>query len=223
VPTAAEIWSPTPAAAPTGVPATAIWGPQAAPRAPAPGTTAAAGDPTDPTSLAGGYAAEGVDPDLSNSLIHNVMKPLHNMAMGVENGLAWLGDKVDPKTGNTLSSTITGQQQRSGWNQKLQDTVNSDRQAMKDWEAQYQASQPDNAANPRPDNRSGRLSGETPDLVDELLHAEASEQAGAVKVRLWDPSTQLRFRAKRSVPPRPDGSPNAAAADGRGAPSELAR
>jgi hypothetical protein len=27
-------------------------------------------------------------------------------------------------------------------------------------------------------------------------------------VRLWDPSTQLRFRAKRSVPPRPDGASN---------------
>ena len=148
MPTAADIWSTAPSApaAPSGMPATAIWGPAVAPKAPAPGTTAAAGDPTDPTSLAAGYGAEGIDPDLSNSLIHNVMKPFHNMAMGVENGLAWLGDKIDPKTGNTLSSTITGQQQRSGWNQKLQDTVNSDRQAMKDWEAQYQRDQPDNVA-----------------------------------------------------------------------------
>src|SRR5207237_9798816 len=31
------------------------------------------------------------------------------------------------------------------------------------------ARQPDNAVNPRPDNRSGWLSGETPDLIDELL------------------------------------------------------
>src|SRR5437870_11053274 len=31
------------------------------------------------------------------------------------------------------------------------------------------ARQPDNAANPRPDNRSGWLSGETPDVIDELL------------------------------------------------------
>src|ERR1700761_75775 len=31
------------------------------------------------------------------------------------------------------------------------------------------ARQPDNAANPRPDNRSGWLEGETPDLVEELL------------------------------------------------------
>jgi hypothetical protein len=27
-------------------------------------------------------------------------------------------------------------------------------------------------------------------------------------VRLWDPSKQLRFRAKRTTPPRPDGAPN---------------
>jgi hypothetical protein len=27
-------------------------------------------------------------------------------------------------------------------------------------------------------------------------------------VRLWDPSTQLRFAAKRTVPPRPDGAAN---------------
>src|SRR5271156_3733529 len=73
------------------------------------------------------------------------------------------------------------------------------------------ARQPDNAANPRPDNRSGWLSGETPDLVDELISAAAagaapgSEADGlgddGLDVRLWDPSTQLRFRAKRQVPP----------------------
>src|SRR5271167_2526410 len=63
------------------------------------------------------------------------------------------------------------------------------------------ARQPDNAANPRPDNRSGWLSGETPDLVEEFLDgphpgARSSEQvpAGAAElnIRLWDPSTQLR-------------------------------
>jgi biotin synthase len=32
-------------------------------------------------------------------------------------------------------------------------------------------------------------------------------------VTLWDPSSQLRFRKKSSVPPRPDGAPN------RGLPS----
>ena len=81
------------------------------------------------------------------------------------------------------------------------------------------ARQPDNAANPRPDNRSEWLSGETPDVIDELLdgaatgstepsRATAPAPGGGLDVRLWDPSTQLRFRAKRSVPRRPDGAPN---------------
>ena len=84
------------------------------------------------------------------------------------------------------------------------------------------ARQPDNGANPRPDNRSGWLDGETPDVVDELLAEAASAsidgKAGngeredscgqRLTVRLWDPSTQLRFKAKRNVPPRPDGAPN---------------
>ena len=84
------------------------------------------------------------------------------------------------------------------------------------------ARQPDNGANPRPDNRSGWLDGETPDVVEELLagpspaKADASnhegDDAGALNVRLWDPSTQLRFKAKRNVPPRPDGAPNRAPA-----------
>ena len=78
------------------------------------------------------------------------------------------------------------------------------------------ARQPDNAADPRPDNRSGWLSGETPDVVEELLGAtspaaagdaqaggRAAEPAAGIEVRLWDPSKQLRFRAKRSVPRRP--------------------
>jgi biotin synthase len=90
------------------------------------------------------------------------------------------------------------------------------------------ARQPDNGANPRPDNRSGWLDGETPDVVQELLAHESptsfgtadagesgesaktggSEDDRALNVRLWDPSTQLRFKAKRSVPPRPDGAAN---------------
>jgi len=84
------------------------------------------------------------------------------------------------------------------------------------------ARQRDNAANPRPDNRSGWLSGETPDVVEELLDGPADLPADAprtaagngdqadLNVQLWDPSTQLRYRAKRSVPPRPDGAPNRA-------------
>src|SRR5437879_2409905 len=54
------------------------------------------------------------------------------------------------------------------------------------------ARQPDNGANPRPDNRAGWLDGETPDVVDDLLAAEAPA-GGGIEIRLWDPSTQLRF------------------------------
>ena len=64
------------------------------------------------------------------------------------------------------------------------------------------ARQPDNGANPRPDNRSGWLDGETPDVPVE------PETPMELHIRLWDPSTQLRFAAKRAVPPRPDGAPN---------------
>jgi biotin synthase len=70
------------------------------------------------------------------------------------------------------------------------------------------ARQPDNGARPRPDNRSGWLDGDTPDVIDEHL-AAADGEAEALEVRLWDPSTQLRFKAKREVPRRPDGAPNA--------------
>jgi len=71
------------------------------------------------------------------------------------------------------------------------------------------ARQPDNGASPRPDNRSGWLVGETPDVVESFLDTPADAQAAGIEVRLWDPSTQLRFKAKPSVPPRPDGAPNA--------------
>jgi biotin synthase len=72
------------------------------------------------------------------------------------------------------------------------------------------ARQPDNAANPRPDNRSGWLAGETPDVVEAIRGqaTAAGHVAAVLDVRLWDPSTQLRFRAKRKVPRRPDGAPN---------------
>src|ERR1700727_3216813 len=65
------------------------------------------------------------------------------------------------------------------------------------------ARQDDNGANPRPDNRSGWLQGETPDVITATLADEPS-----FEIRLWDPSTQLRFAPKRAVPPRPDGAPN---------------
>jgi biotin synthase len=63
----------------------------------------------------------------------------------------------------------------------------------------------DNGSNPRPDNRSGWLEGETPDLV---ALAQDGEAGAGLQVRLWDPSTQLRFSPKRAVPSRPDGAPN---------------
>jgi biotin synthase len=80
--------------------------------------------------------------------------------------------------------------------------------------------QTDNGSNPRPDNRSGWLEGETPDLVDRLLDGEGDRDGAqqdapfsgvqdGLAIRMWDPSTQLRYRAKRHVPPRPDGARNA--------------
>ena len=57
------------------------------------------------------------------------------------------------------------------------------------------ARQPDNGANPRPDNRSGWLEGETPATpMDELI--DRQEEA-----RFWDPSTQLRVVKKRGKTP----------------------
>jgi biotin synthase len=56
------------------------------------------------------------------------------------------------------------------------------------------ARQPDNGSHPRPDNRAGWLEGETPDVIAEHL---ASDPPPALEVRLWDPSTQLRYRGKR--------------------------
>jgi biotin synthase len=75
------------------------------------------------------------------------------------------------------------------------------------------ARHPDNASNPRPDNRSGWLEGETPDVVEALLEHSQAMAPIDLNVKLWDPSSQLRFKAKRTVPPRPDGAPNAAPAD----------
>src|SRR6202166_2130413 len=64
------------------------------------------------------------------------------------------------------------------------------------------ARHPDNGANPRPDNRSGWMEGETPDVVEGLLQEASPVGSVDLGVRIWDPSTQLRYRAKRSVPPR---------------------
>jgi hypothetical protein len=37
-----------------------------------------------------------------------------------------------------------------------------------------------------------------------------NDRGAGLRVRLWDPSAQLRFSAKRKVPPRPDGAANRA-------------
>jgi biotin synthase len=75
------------------------------------------------------------------------------------------------------------------------------------------ARQPDNGANPRPDNRDGWLEGETPDVVAD--HLRPATPVADIEVQLWDPSKQLRFKRKGHVPPRPDGAPNTAPAAGR--------
>jgi biotin synthase len=75
------------------------------------------------------------------------------------------------------------------------------------------ALQPDNGSNPRPDNRSGWLDGQTPDVVS--AHVETGppgDELAELEIKLWDPSTQLRFQQKSKVPPRPDGAPNRAPA-----------
>src|SRR3954471_8032594 len=61
------------------------------------------------------------------------------------------------------------------------------------------ARQPDNGANPRPDNRDGWLDGEPPETpIDELIATQA-------EANFWDPSTQLRVvKKKGKVPPYPN-------------------
>jgi biotin synthase len=61
------------------------------------------------------------------------------------------------------------------------------------------ARQPDNGANPRPDNRAGWLEGETPETpIDELIDRQAD-------ANFWDPSTQLRVvKKKGKVPAYPE-------------------
>ena len=63
------------------------------------------------------------------------------------------------------------------------------------------ARQPDNGADPRPDNRDGWLEGSTPQTpIDELIDSQAD-------ANFWDPSTQLRVIKKKgrvpSYPKRP--------------------
>src|SRR5689334_15672812 len=46
--------------------------------------------------------------------------------------------------------------------------------------------QPDNGSNPRPDNRTGVLDGETPDVVMEYVDSLEEAEAAGFEVRLWD-------------------------------------
>jgi biotin synthase len=61
------------------------------------------------------------------------------------------------------------------------------------------ARQPDNGANPRPDNRDGWLEGETPRTpVEDLIDSQAD-------ANFWDPSTQLRvIKKKGKIPAYPE-------------------
>jgi biotin synthase len=70
------------------------------------------------------------------------------------------------------------------------------------------ARQPDNGSDPRPDNRDGWLEGATPDVVERYLDTAHEAREAGLDVRLWDPSSQLRFRPKPARPARPDGAPN---------------
>jgi biotin synthase len=66
------------------------------------------------------------------------------------------------------------------------------------------ARQADNGTNPRPDNRSGWLDGETPDREQPAAEPTPLE----LHIRMWNPTEQLRHAKKTSVPARPDGSVN---------------
>jgi biotin synthase len=66
----------------------------------------------------------------------------------------------------------------------------------------------DNGANPRPDNRSGWLEGETPDIVEDYLDTLTQAESAGIKVTTWNPAQQLRYAKKDKVPARPDGAPN---------------
>jgi biotin synthase len=66
----------------------------------------------------------------------------------------------------------------------------------------------DNGSHPRPDNRSGWLEGETPNVVETYIDTAADAAAAGIEIQLWDPASQLRYASKTAVPPRPDGAAN---------------
>ena len=67
------------------------------------------------------------------------------------------------------------------------------------------ARQPDNGANPRPDNRSRLARGRDAGDADRRADRHARPRPN-----FWDPSTQLRVEQEGAEPPRPDGAPNPA-------------
>jgi biotin synthase len=81
--------------------------------------------------------------------------------------------------------------------------------------------QADNGANPRPDNRSGWLDGETPDVLEDFLDTADQAEAAGLKITTWNPAAQLRYAKKDHIPPRPDGAPNRWPAEKPEEPAEL--
>ncbi len=83
----------------------------------------------------------------------------------------------------------------------LGNTPADDRRMFEELELNI-ARQPDNGANPRPDNRSGWFEGATPPCDDgqnadpQGLGARSSTRE-QLEVHLWNPATQLRLRPKR--------------------------
>jgi biotin synthase len=87
----------------------------------------------------------------------------------------------------------------------LGNTPDEDRQMFEDLGLNV-ARQPDNASNPRPDNRSGWLEGDTPvGVLADVTEPTPLE----LHIRMWNPAEQLRYAKKATVPPRPDGAENA--------------
>jgi biotin synthase len=70
--------------------------------------------------------------------------------------------------------------------------------------------QEDNGANPRPDNRSGWLAGETPSTpMEELVDSQS-------QANFWDPAEHLRVVKKKRTPPPYPSAPRAAEPPGWG-------
>jgi hypothetical protein len=73
------------------------------------------------------------------------MSALHGAAQLIEHGIGKAADFVDT-TPQGLSSQITGQPARAGWNQALQGTIASDDAALAQRERDYQSQTLDSAA-----------------------------------------------------------------------------